>query len=53
VLLDIKAIEPSDIVWVDSSQKKEGEEEDDDMVFVEEYYKIVAQLLVRFREKFG
>ena len=41
-LLDIQAIEPTDIVWIEPSTKKGGEDEDDDMLFVEEYYKLMA-----------
>ena len=50
-LLDLQAIEPTGIVWIESSTKKEGEEDDDDMVFVEEYYKIMANLLVQLYDK--
>lgn len=45
-LLDIQALKPQDIVWIEPSTKKEGEEDEDDMIFVEEYYKVMAILLV-------
>lgn len=49
VLLDNQAIEPTDITWYEAQKKKEGEEED--LVYVEEYYRLMAFLLSLFYDK--
>jgi len=44
VLIGDKVIEPREIVWIAPTEKKEGEdvEEEDDMVFVEDYFRMMA-----------
>lgn len=51
-VLDNRAIQPTDILWYQPGVKKEGEEEEE-CIFVEEYYKLMAQLLVKFYSKYN
>ena len=48
-LLESEAFEPSDLVWVVPSAS--GNEEEDDLVFVEEYFKTIAEFLILWYEK--
>jgi len=33
-------------VWIEPQAKKANDEEEEDMIFIEEYYKLMANLLV-------
>lgn len=49
-LLEVNAINIQDVVWMDQTQEK-TEEDEDALIFVEQYYHIMAQLLKLIYEK--
>jgi len=52
-LLDCKAFEPTDLEWIEPKAAGAEGEEDDEMVFVESYYKAMADFLALHQQKNG